>query len=388
MGSTTAIRVLFAALAIGFFAAPIAARVAGVTADTFENRKLADAPKLSQGWNAFQQTSRYLTDRMPLRAQAVRANTRIWTDVLGTDPRYGQQTALAQDEALPFAGAIEDGAGARLAQGGGGLRGPAAARTGRGGWLYVPMEFSVACDKSVPDELVLQRWARLVDAIRAKGRKTALFVVPHKASVYPEHLPESYPHEDCALPAKERFWRLLSSDGPALDVHELRSELLRLKENAGDGLFQRTDMHWSTLGALTLVRTVLDELGEGVRLEPSEIVPLGSATYTGDLSLASGDPRADKRIDYGIERAAGAARVPGRTLVICDSFAYIWMRLFEPYFEDVRHVSWYGSDRRILDAVRQSDRVIVETDEVLMKVQARPDEMAVSIARALRASGP
>ena len=67
MKRSTYIRVAFAVLAIGFFAAPIILRGVGVTATAFENRRLADAPQLSQGWDGFQQTSRFLTDRLPLR---------------------------------------------------------------------------------------------------------------------------------------------------------------------------------------------------------------------------------------------------------------------------------------------------------------------------------
>ncbi len=69
------ISLAFALLAIAFFAAPVALRAVGVHANAFENRRLAEAPKLSQGWEVFQQATRFLTDRMPLREQAVRANT-------------------------------------------------------------------------------------------------------------------------------------------------------------------------------------------------------------------------------------------------------------------------------------------------------------------------
>jgi hypothetical protein len=390
MRAKNTIRITFAILAIAFFATPIAARVLGVTAEEFENRRFAQAPRASQGWDAFQQASRYLVDRMPLRAQAVRANTRIWTDVFAADPTYTRDTALADDQALPFAGSIErDGNDVRIDENGVGLRGgPTTTSTGRGGWLYVPMEFSVACDDTPSDDVSLQRWARLAQAIRADGHKTALLVAPHKASVYPEHLPRKYPHDDCALEAKERFWRTLSRDGPAVGVFELRSELLRLKRHAGDGLFQRKDMHWTTLGAITLVDAALDAVGGGVRLEANEIVDRGAVSYTGDLSVAGGRPETDTRNEYGIVRAPEATRVPGRTLVVCDSFAYKWMRLFRPYFENVRYVSWYNPADVIADAIDRADTVILEADEILFKVQAAKDELATEVRRKLAAGRP
>jgi hypothetical protein len=381
MGRTTAIRVVFAVLAIGFFAAPIAARILGVSAETFENRRLAQPPKLSQGWNAFQQTTRYINDHMPLRAQAVRANTRIWTDVFGTTPRYGQQTMLANDQALPFAGSIN---APRDKPNGSGLQGATAAKTGRGGWSFIDIEFEYACDDSISNETVLDRWGKLVHVVREGGGKAMLFVVPEKASVYPEHLPEKYPFDHCALSAKEKLWRRLSKDGPALGIHELRSELLRLKADAGDRLYERKDFHWTTLGALVLVKASLDALGEGVRLDSNEIVARGVSRDGGTDAVARRSA-AGKNLEYDIVRADGAPLVPGRTLLVCDSFAYRWMRLFKPYFENVRYISLYEDAHDIADAIRRSDRVIFEAEEVNLKADAVRDKDVMSTIRDLRA---
>jgi hypothetical protein len=384
MSRANGIRLLVAVLAVGFFAAPIAARVVGVEAEQFENRRFAEAPRLSQGWDAFQQATRFLVDRMPLRAQAVRTNTTIWADVFGSDPRYGGETALAADQALPFAGAIEDDdRNVRVNEDGGALQGPATAKTGREGWLYLSEEFEQACDDTVSNELVLQRWGRLIQGFRNAGYPTELFVAPYKASVYPEHLAAEYPYDHCALKEKERFWRLLAREGPGLGIRELRSPLVRLKANAGDGLFMRTDTHWTTLGALVMVDAALDSLGEGVELEPSEIVDRGPVRYRGNLSQAGASSESAVRDEYGIERHPDAPRVPGRTLLICDSFAYLWMRLFRPYFEDVRYISWVEDEHKIARAIRRSDTVILEATEVLMKVQARDGEKALSVPRAL-----
>jgi alginate O-acetyltransferase complex protein AlgJ len=383
MPRSTATRTLFALVAIAFFATPVVLIAAGVTAERFENRRLADTPRLSQRWEAFQQAAAYLTDRMPLRAQAVRANTRIWQDVFGAEPLYLRDSASPDEQALPFAGNIERYGRDVETDAGNPLRGPATARAGRGGWLYIPQEFSFACEQELPDRVLIERWGRLVDAIRADGHETAMFVVPHKASVYPEHLPDEYPYDHCALDAKRRLWRALERDGPAHGMRELRSELLQLKPDAGDDLFQRTDMHWTTLGALVLVDAALEAVGGDVRLALSEVVDRGSVTYTGDLSVVGGDPEEDGRAEYGIVREPGAERVPGRTLIVCDSFAYQWMRLFRPYFEHVRYVSWYEGAENIAAAIRRSDRVIVEADEVLLRAQAQSDEDVPAVTRLL-----
>jgi hypothetical protein len=367
--SSSAVRIAIAVLAIAFFAVPVTAGVLGVDAKPFENRRLAHAPKPAQGWGAFQQTTRYLVDHMPLREQAVRANTRIWTDVFDTDPRYGDGRTLAGDEALPFAGTIEDDEGAVLGKNGG-FKGKVTAKRGRDGWLFVEPEFGIACDPPIQDEVALARWGRMMAALRKKGYAATMFVVPTKASVYPEYLPEKYPADDCALTAKRRFWQLLERKGRSLGVNELRSELIRLKGRFGDELFELTDSHWTTLGALTLVDAALKEIGNGVRVSPEEIVERGMVSYVGDLSLVSGDAEAKKHMEYGIKRAPEAPRVPGRTVLICDSFAYKWLRLFKPYFEHLDYVTQYDGPSEMTAAIERADTVIVEANEIFYRNNA------------------
>lgn len=363
---TRAIRTLVALVAIGFFAAPITARVAGVKPEAFENRRFAEAPRLAQGWSAFQQATQFLIDRMPLRAQAVRLNGEIWRGAFGTDPLASRGRTLGEDRALPFAGTTEQqgavGAGAVA-----GVDAPVSASTGRSGWFFLDEELEYACDRA-PNRPILRRWGRILGAIAASGRPAVMLVPPAKASVYPEYLPEEYPFDHCALEAKERFWKLLADEGPNHRVIELRSDLLRLKEHAGDLLFQRKDSHWSTLGALTLVKAALKAVGDGVRLEPDEIVRRGSVSYLGDLAVVGGQGDRDQRMEYAIERSPGAPRVPGRTLLICDSFAGEWMRLLRPYFEDI-HCITLSAEGLVgtMREIRRADRVVFESMELFWK---------------------
>jgi len=382
MSRTHAIRTAIAILAIAFFATPTALRAAGVRDEAFENRRFADAPKLSQGWDAFGQTTQFLIDRMPLRARAVEANTRIWTDVFDTDPRYAGQQTLAGDQALPFAGTI----GGQTAAGRSNDNTAAAVETGQKGWLYNWLELS--CESPASIDRLVRRWGQLAQAIREAGHRSTMLVAPYKASVYPEYLPDEYPSDECALESKTQLWRALARDGPAAGIHELRTELLRLKEYAGDGLFERRDTHWSTLGAMTLVGTALEEIGGDVRLDPEEIVDRGMVTYRADLDIVGGYPQPSKRHEYGIARAPGAPRVPGRTLLICDSFGYKWIRLFKPYFEHIRYVSWTDGADEILKEIARSDRVIVEVGERVLKAEAGADGLAATVSRKLGRGEP
>jgi alginate O-acetyltransferase complex protein AlgJ len=369
-----ALRTAFATLAVAFFATPIILAALGVSAERFENRRLADAPKPSQGWNAFQQTGQFLTDRMPLRAQAVRANTRIWQDVFDTDPRLTAAGELADDQALPFAGEANEVRNGRrdprLAR-----RGDRAGQaevdgaqslivTGRDGWLYMNAELSAACLPPRAKRAALARWRSFVATVAGDSRRAFMLIAPDKASVYPEHLPAAYPNDSCALDGKDELWRLVERrERAGSPIRGLRADLLRRKVAEGDDLYQRKDQHWSTAGALSLVAAALKAVGGRVRMQPSEIVNRRTVAYTGDLTTLVGRPETDERVEVDIRREAGAPRVPGRTLLIGDSFGYRWVRLFRPYFGDVRQVRWYDSGYRIAKAVERSDIVVIEAVE-------------------------
>lgn len=377
MSRTAATRVLFAILAVGFFATPIAARVLGVTAESFENRPFAERPDLSQGWDAFGQTTRFLTDRMPLRAQAVRANTRIWTDVFGTTPRYGPAQAPGADEALPFAGdpAGDPALGAPDTRAPSDAAAPASAAqvlTGRNGWLFLQGEQDRSCQPFMAFGDALGVWRALARQIRAGGKRVLLIVPPDKGSVYSEQLPD-FPGDACAAAGKRRLWSLLgAAEADFPEVIALRDDLLAQKPSAGDGLYSRKDSHWTTFGSLALVRALVDRLGDGggpagtpeVGVRPDEIVDPGRAEYTGDLNGLLGVSETDTQARREIRRDAEAPRIPGRTVLVGDSYSEAPLPQLTPYFEDLRVLSWVNTPpAKMANGIERADTVILETVE-------------------------
>ena len=386
MSATTTARIVFAVLAIGFFATPIAARVLGVTAESFENRPFAAPPRVSQGWDAFGQTTRFLTDRMPLRAQAVRANTRIWTDVFGATPRYAGQATIAEDAALPFAGAAEE----QPEQSGRPAEAPDAAVAaqvvrGRDGWLYLQAEQDRACAPAVAIPVALRRWSRLVATARSQGRRAVAVVAPDKASVYPEHLPADFPNADCAERGKRELWGLLERSAPRTGVLPLRAALLREKGEGGDLLYMRKDSHWNDAGSLSLVRESLAALGREVRLEAAEVVDAGEGPYTGDLTALLGAPENDVRPLRQLARDPGAPKVPGRALLVKDSYGEVPTAQLAPYFEDLRTILWVGTPpERIAREVARADTIVFETVEREFAARAARDGAVGAVTQALR----
>ena len=359
MERRTLIRMTFAIVAIAFFATPVTLRAVGVTATSFENRRFAEAPRLSQGWDAFQQTTRFLTDRLPLREQAVRANNRIWRTLFGTSPRYGVRTG--DDKALPFAGEPqEEKAGKGAAKPGGQA---AQVLEGRNGWLYLKGELERACTPLAPFDEALARWRELVAITRAAGKRAVLLVPPDKGSIHPEHLPDGA-QTNCALAAKRQFWKRLAQEPRGSGVRQLERPLARLKARTRVALYTSSDSHWTSFGALELVRAALDSVGGPVGLGARDVEDLGARPAVADLSVLRGDGKRELRPRYTVRRARGAPRVPGDALFVYDSFGDVARPLLAGYFERFEAILWFNTPaRRLIEAIARADTVVFETVE-------------------------
>lgn len=358
--SPRSIRILFAVVAITFFATPVALRAVGVHASAFENRRLAGAPSLSQGWDAFDQATRFLTDRMPLREEAVRANSYISRHIFDTTPRYGGAGAVGQaDRALPFTGARvagnEDAAPARTQA--------ARVHEGKDGWLYLADEFTSACSPSAPIERSLAIWRRLVSVVRSSGRRAVVVVAPDKGSIYPEHTSLEPRTSACAKRGKRRLWDLLESVPRRDGVVELRSDLLARKRRGRRPLYWRTDSHWNQRGATSLVEAALARVGRGVEVAPGEIAQRGRTTATGDLTNLLGEPKTETGPVMEVRRPPTAPRVPGRTAYVLDSFGDIVNPQLIPYLEQFQRVPWGTPPKRLLDRIAGADVVVFQVVE-------------------------
>jgi hypothetical protein len=361
---SSASRIIVAVLGIAFFATPIGLRAVGVTAHPFENRALARAPKLSQGFDAFNQTTRFFVDRMPLREQAVRANTWLSRHIFDTTPRYGQGSfAEAGGSGLPFGQPL----GSRPAAPRRAANQPSPsgnqAVVGRDGWLYLQGELDRLCYQFVPYTEALAEWERLAAVVGASGRRAVVIVVPDKSSVFPEHLPASFAKKQCSEQNRRMLWGLLEQAG-GQGVVGLRAKLLAAKRSAGEALYRRTDSHWTTVGSLAMVDAVLARVGGGVREQASEVVDPGPVDYTGDLTTLLGSREPDREQRREIRRRRGAQRVPGRTLLVKDSYGDLAVPQLAPYFAQLDAIDWVGSSpSAIADAVARSRTVIFETVE-------------------------
>lgn len=381
-------RVAIAVLALAFFFLPVALRVGGVTARPFENRPFVAFPKASQGWSGLDQAVRFLVERLPLREQAVRADAWASVHVFKTPADNGQ--SVARKGALPFERPAQAATARQLQQG---QAIPAQGQpgstvlVGRDGWLYLEDELARACNLFIAWPAAMRRWERLTSIIRASGRRVVLVVAPDKSTIYPEHLPGSFPERDCAPPGRRATWRAVEgARDPA--VLGLRRTLSDAKHGGEGELYYPKDTHWNTAGAVLGVQAVLARLG-GPPLRPEEVVKRRK-WYTGDLTNLIGASQ-QARAPWWIVRRPGVPPVTksrqtwpghgtgrllqrgsggppelgGRTLFLSDSFGRAMRDPLSAYTRSLSIMLWYGGEQpsAIVDAIKGSDTVILETAE-------------------------
>jgi alginate O-acetyltransferase complex protein AlgJ len=379
MGRRQLIRVAVAVLAAAFFVTPLVLRAAGTRVRSFENRRLEPAPKLADGWNVFDVATRYLIDRMPLRDQAVHANTWIDENVFGTTPVYGQNGlgGVQSDQALPFSGRpAQDRAALNTnttpttpSKPGRGTAAPPATATqvtaGTDGWFFLEGALQRACAPFTPFTAATREWERLIQVIRASGRRVELIVTPDKSTIYPEYLPPSTPDLACGKLGTAALWRLIESAGARLaGIVGLREGLLAAKHASPTLLYFKTDSHWNSLGALTMTESVLPPLSSTVRVSPSEIVNTGNVHLGGDLLGLLGQSGGEIAPTRGIRRAPGSPTIAAATLVLGDSYDDAAVPEMTPYFQHLTSLNWNGSTpQQQAKAIAAAHDVILQTVE-------------------------
>jgi hypothetical protein len=380
-------RRVFTVLALVFFFTPVTLRVVGVHAHAFENRPLATIPHLSQGWQALPQATQFLVDRLPLREQAVRANTWGWEHIFGTAPNYGAQGAGALPFGKPDQPKVAKSAGPANGSPANGQPGVTVLE-GKKGWLFLEDELGRACNLFTSWKIAMARWTQMVSIIRRSGRKVVLVIPPDKSTIYPEYLPDRFPERDCIKAGRTNAWRAIeSSANPG--ILGLRQPLLNAKKPPPEELYFPTDTHWNTMAGVLAVQATLERLGSKVRVEPDEILK-DRTSYTGDLSNLQGKPVTGTAPRWQIRRAGlpaaraaaetlpgggkgtlirrrsgGPPVLPGRTVFVDDSYGEAMIDALQSYTHQLSIVQWYVDlpPASLIASIKQADTVILESIE-------------------------
>jgi alginate O-acetyltransferase complex protein AlgJ len=136
---------------------------------------------------------------------------------------------------------------------------------GKNGWLFSVAEYGAGNQKVQIDDYLSSIY-KLSDAFRRKNIKLYITVIPNKISIYSDMLPTNY-----VLP--EDLKNQYESIQRRLAAHSVRTiNLLSfLRQNPGRladaPLWQKTDTHWSTLGAIAAGEFVAQRLASDPALQ-------------------------------------------------------------------------------------------------------------------------
>jgi hypothetical protein len=327
-------QIAITAIFIIVIATPMVLLLAGVRPANIENRGTTAFPRLEASSviddEFYAAVTAALTDRLPLRDRAIRANTSLEEATTLTEPA---------DPTLP---------------------------RGRDGWLFHQDSLIDDCVGPPPDKFLVTA-GEVAQLSEAKGVPFGYLIAPDKVSIYPEHLPSEGVAGLLGLSGNEipgctRTWEqamaAAARSRPWLEplTDDLRADL----GDADDPLFYKVDTHWSDAGSLNQVQAMVDYLAPQL-WDPSEIEPtVPDVKSNADAAILRGLQIEDEVPGYVVNRPgvtvqydrapAGEEKnrpdvsratstdsplIEGTTVLLGDSFGRHAMELMGPYFEEL-----------------------------------------------------
>lgn len=346
------------ALFILLISVPAVSALLGARSESFENRPLAPLPRWSaQSWldaDAYGKLSDWLSDALPLRSPAIAFDA--WLDfvVFGDSPN-------------------------------------ANVLVGRDGELFLRDELVAPCTPAAAADAVLARVGAFARLLTARGVDVYLMISPDKASLYPDRLPAyAQAMNRCVSENRRELRRRLAEPTRFTNV-DLWTPLEREVE-AGHRVFPKLGRHWDQRSAMVQARVLVETIQPGLWQERF-VVPDGSIERPAELPARfmnldlpqrverfrverpGVEVRADRfrvpeATDVPVEHYTATSRnlplIPGRTLVVQDSFMMKSAQAVADYAEDVRFVHW-SVLRRNPEATAEffaaADRVILQLVE-------------------------
>lgn len=310
------------------FFAPLLAYSVGKRGAPIENRTPYPYPPLTFRWDYFADFGAFAGDRIPLRPRALVADAWIDQHVFSEDPAFG-------GNASPTVVHGDDG------------------------FLFLAEDFNNACEPTGTIDGAVDVMEQLGDIIHDSGRQPVFIIPPNKTTIHGNLVPKDLTKLDCWTRFTDDLYTALSKSDAAgfVPVRDLiEDEIVRTR----DPLYLRKDSHWNSLGSLVAVKAVVDLLAPGMWRD-SDVNYEGLGKYTGDLTALEGLPSEDESDFYGVVRPgvtqtslevldptlspginlhythAGpdGSLIPGRTLLILDSFGEVSLHRIAPYFEDL-----------------------------------------------------
>lgn len=270
----------------------------------------------------------------------------------------------------------------------GGTGNPAVVR-GAGSWLFTLEEIQARCDLG-PDDIAAAL-DRAAAAFTSAGQEFRFVVAPDKHVIYPEKLdpgmiygPSCTDDRRAAMEAAIKARSAFAIDGWSVVAAE------RAADPDGPLLYYTEDSHWTPSGALPAIRALIESLDPGL-WRADDVAPGGVKKVVMELARQAGLSRAETvprpklrpgvaivRTSLDLPVATNNARavfrftasgdrplIPGRTVIVYDSFFGLNMAAVSPFFAESIwiHQGDLLNHPEIAKLIGPVDRVILERVE-------------------------
>ena len=368
------------------FFGPSVAHVFGARAEAIDNRSLAAFPQFDDGWDYLPKLQAWAIDHLPLRGQAVQADTALSQSIFAEAPSYGGASS-----SVGVAGVGTD-AGKKPD----GIDYPQVIQ-GSNDWLYFGADAAAPCQPEESIDEVADGLQTLTDAAAESGRTLLIVVAPDKSTIHPEFLPDQFAGKDCMAARKTEFNKALSGLSGA-NVVDLVTPLKAYEQEHPGSVWRSNDTHWTPQGAEVFTKAVVSALEPS--LLDSTSFELGSPVSSpGDLARLLGtdgfqdippvtavrpgvtlslngttiDPSDVPAVGYSpIELRASSTSSPlyePTTVLLGDSFFDASRTQFAPFFSDLWYVHNMSGD--IPGATDTLGGVLKDADTVIYEVVER-----------------
>ena len=257
---------------------------------------------------------------------------------------------------------------------------------GRGDWLFLTAEIRPTC--LWHSDSILKMWDAFAAAMARDGIDARFLIVPDKHVAYPEMLPAQVSADDPCTAAERQVMRAgmktrpttVDLWGPVLDA-----------PNTDDPRYFERDSHWTETGAMPAIKALIESIEPGLwASEPP--IPAGPKSRLGDLSRLIGLPSREVVETFdrpGVTLSATSlpssyiapdghvlrefkavgtdAVIPGRTLIVYDSFFGIVQEDVASWFADSvwLHIDDLSRRSKVVGDLPPFDRVVVTRVERL-----------------------
>jgi alginate O-acetyltransferase complex protein AlgJ len=367
-----------AGLALAFFFGPAVAAAAGVRTPAIENHKLGRLPSASDGWKSFGIFDTWATDHLPLRNDAIKANTTVERDVFGENPDYGANGTATTTTATGVAGISAPQPSAPAANA---VTDFPTVVTGIDGWLYYGTDFRDACNPVLSAPVIAAQLGRLSQIIQRAGKKFVMVVAPDKSDIYPEYLPAADQGVTCTSKAQSALWAALAAHPPA-GYLDLRGAIMAAKAQApGTLLYRKLDTHWNGRGALIYGHVLADGL-DPTLWQTTTVTPAGESNANTDLEALLGLRTPEQAPLFKVTRpgvvqalnsnfriantTSDAPLVTAPTLFISDSFTESARFAINPFFQAAGFINSSAAGSAfpsLVQAIKGSKLVVLEIVE-------------------------